>query len=192
MSALLKSRIVRIVCAFLVEKMTWCKGYSQLMLPVYGGTCLSCKTVHNRVEKRGKCFADDEEVEMEVQKWLRQEWKYVCCGFWCTGTVTGQGHQCWRICREINVFSRFKYRMFYILYPFVTYLLTLPDNIVPSFDHGILKIKFWRCSVWGAQDFQVHCEVTKCRNHWFIAYLWCMKSKLWYYGSIHDITQLPT
>jgi hypothetical protein len=32
----------------------------------------------------------------------------------------------WRICREINVFSRFEYHMFYVLYPFVIYLLTLP------------------------------------------------------------------
>jgi hypothetical protein len=31
-----------------------------------------------------------------------------------------------RICREINVFPRFEYHMFYVLYPFVTYLLTLP------------------------------------------------------------------
>jgi hypothetical protein len=37
----------------------------------------------------------------------------------------GQVYQCWcRICQEINVFSRFEYHMFYILRPFVTYLLT--------------------------------------------------------------------
>jgi hypothetical protein len=36
-------------------------------------------------------------------------------------------YQCWwRICLEIIVFSRFEYDMFYVLYPFVTYLLTLP------------------------------------------------------------------
>jgi hypothetical protein len=40
----------------------------------------------------------------------------------------GQVYQCWwRICREINVFlSRFEYHMFYVLYQFVAYLLTLP------------------------------------------------------------------
>jgi hypothetical protein len=27
---------------------------------------------------------------------------------------------------ETNVFSRFEYHMFYVLYPFVTYLLTFP------------------------------------------------------------------
>jgi hypothetical protein len=32
----------------------------------------------------------------------------------------------WRICREINVFPRFEYHMFYVLYSFVTYLLTFP------------------------------------------------------------------
>jgi hypothetical protein len=51
------------------------------MFSVYGGKCLSRKTVHNWVEKRGKCFADDEEIEMEVRKWLRQESK----GFYATG-----------------------------------------------------------------------------------------------------------
>jgi hypothetical protein len=36
-------------------------------------------------------------------------------------------YQCWwRICREIHVFSRFEYHMFYVLYAFVTCLLTLP------------------------------------------------------------------
>jgi hypothetical protein len=37
------------------------------MFRVYGGKCLSRNAVHNWVEKRGKCFTDDEEVEMEVQ-----------------------------------------------------------------------------------------------------------------------------
>jgi hypothetical protein len=31
----------------------------------------------------------------------------------------------WRICPEINVFPTFECHMFYLLYPFVTYLLTL-------------------------------------------------------------------
>jgi hypothetical protein len=39
----------------------------------------------------------------------------------------GQVYQCsWRICREIKVPSRFECHMFYVLYPFVTHLLTLP------------------------------------------------------------------
>jgi hypothetical protein len=56
----------------------------------------------------------------------------LCCGFRCTGKVMGQMYQCWwNICREINVFfPRFKYHMFYVLYPFVTYLLNLPHVCV--------------------------------------------------------------
>jgi hypothetical protein len=34
---------------------------------------LSRKAVHSWVEKRGKRFADDEEVETEVWKWLRRQ-----------------------------------------------------------------------------------------------------------------------
>jgi predicted DCC family thiol-disulfide oxidoreductase YuxK len=43
------------------------------MFHVYDGKCLSCKAVHNWVEKRGKYSADDEEVETEVWKWLRYQ-----------------------------------------------------------------------------------------------------------------------
>jgi hypothetical protein len=52
------------------------------MFPVYGGKCLSRKAVHNWVEKRGKHFADDKDVETEVQKWLRQQLKdFYAAGF---------------------------------------------------------------------------------------------------------------
>jgi hypothetical protein len=37
------------------------------MFYVYGGKCLSRKAVHSWVEKRGKRFDDDEEVETEVR-----------------------------------------------------------------------------------------------------------------------------
>jgi hypothetical protein len=47
---------------------------------------LSRKAVHNWVKKRKKYFADDEEVETEVQKWLRKIFKeFPCCGFRRTG-----------------------------------------------------------------------------------------------------------
>jgi hypothetical protein len=42
------------------------------MFSVYGGKCMSRKADHKWVEKRGRRFADDEEVETEVRKWLRQ------------------------------------------------------------------------------------------------------------------------
>jgi hypothetical protein len=40
----------------------------------------------------------------------------------------------WRTCQEINVFSTFQYHMFYVLFPFVTHLLTLPRicNLTPD------------------------------------------------------------
>jgi hypothetical protein len=50
-----------------------------------------------------------------------------CFEFRRTGKSMGQVYQCWwRICREIIVFTRLEYHVFYILYPFVTNLLTLP------------------------------------------------------------------
>jgi hypothetical protein len=53
--------------------------------------------------------------------------RLLCCGFRHTGKAMGQLYQCrWRICREINVSTGLEYHMFYVLYPFVTYLLTLP------------------------------------------------------------------
>jgi hypothetical protein len=52
--------------------------------------------------------------------------RLLCCGFRRTGKVRGQVYQCWcRICRRTNVFSRFEYHMFYVLYPFVTCVLSL-------------------------------------------------------------------
>jgi hypothetical protein len=56
---------------FLWAKVPNEKNIHKEMFPVYGGRCLSCKAVHNSVEKRGKPFADEEEVETEVRKWLR-------------------------------------------------------------------------------------------------------------------------
>jgi hypothetical protein len=55
--------------------------------------------------------------------------RFLCWGFGRTFKMMGQVYQCcWRLCQEINVFfsSRFEYHMFYVSYPFVTYLLTLP------------------------------------------------------------------
>jgi hypothetical protein len=52
--------------------------------------------------------------------------RLLCCGFRRASTAAEQVYQCWwRICREM--FSpRFEYNIFYVLYPFVTYLLTQP------------------------------------------------------------------
>jgi hypothetical protein len=45
------------------------------MFSVYDAKCLSLKAVHSWVEKRSKTFADNEEVETEVRKRLRQQSK---------------------------------------------------------------------------------------------------------------------
>jgi hypothetical protein len=51
--------------------------------------------------------------------------RLLCCGFRRTSKAMGQVYQCWwRIFREMDVFSRFKYHLFLFLYAFVTYLLT--------------------------------------------------------------------
>jgi hypothetical protein len=67
----------------------------------------------------------------------------LCCGFRRTGKAMGQVYQCWWICREINVFSRFKYHIFYVLYQFVTYLLThsilLHDKMLQMKDKSLIS-----------------------------------------------------
>jgi hypothetical protein len=98
------------------------------MFPVYGGKCFLRKAVNSwsrNCHLGGKCFTDDK-VEMEAQMWLR----LLCCGFRLAGKAMGQVYQCWgRMCREINVFFQVLIsHIFYVLYPFVTYLLTAPRN----------------------------------------------------------------
>jgi hypothetical protein len=61
----------------------WAKGPNakdihKETFPAYGGKCLSRKAVH---PLSGKRFADDEEVETEVRKWLRQQSEH----FYATG-----------------------------------------------------------------------------------------------------------
>jgi hypothetical protein len=54
------------------------KGIHKEMFPVYAGKCVLHKAVHNWVDKCGKSFTDDKEVEVELQKWLRQQSKDFC------------------------------------------------------------------------------------------------------------------
>jgi hypothetical protein len=70
-------------CAFFRAKGLNAKDIHEEMFPVYGRKCLLRKAFHNLVEKRGKCFADNEEVETEVRKWLRQQSKdFYAAGFY--------------------------------------------------------------------------------------------------------------
>jgi hypothetical protein len=63
----------RSVVHFLWEKGLNSKDIHKEIFTVYCGKCLPCKAFHNWVEKRGKRFAHDEEVEAEVRKWLLQQ-----------------------------------------------------------------------------------------------------------------------
>jgi hypothetical protein len=104
------------------------KDIHKEMFPFYSGKCWSRKAVHNCVEKlsqRRSKVADDARPGAEVAEPTAKT--FLCCGFRRTGKAMGQVYQSWwSICLEINVFSRFEYHMFYVLYLFVTYLLTLP------------------------------------------------------------------
>jgi hypothetical protein len=60
-------------CAILWTKGLKAKDIHKEIFPVYSGKCLSCKAVHNWVEKHGKPFPDDEEFETELWKWLTQQ-----------------------------------------------------------------------------------------------------------------------
>jgi hypothetical protein len=61
------------VVHFLWAEVLNAKDIHKEMFHVYNGKCLSCKAVHN---------ADDEEVETEVRKWLRQQSKdFYIAGF---------------------------------------------------------------------------------------------------------------
>jgi hypothetical protein len=98
------------------------------MFHVYGGKCLSRKAVHNWIEKLFYGRSKVADHETEVRKWLRQQSK----DFYAAGKAMGQVYECWwRVCREINVLSSFGYHMFYVLYPFVAYSLTLPRTFLP-------------------------------------------------------------
>jgi hypothetical protein len=64
----------------------------------------------------------------QVRKWLVEQSKdFYAAGFDALVKRWVQVYQCWwRTCLEINVFLNFKYYIFYVLYPSVTCLLTLP------------------------------------------------------------------
>jgi hypothetical protein len=123
-----------------VVRFLWARGLNanhshKEMFPVYGGKCLSTKAVHKWVEKCGKSFADDEEVETEVRKWLRQQSKnFYAAGF---GALVKRWDKCINVGggyveKYMFFFPRFEYHMFYVLYPFLTYLVTLPRSSPPG------------------------------------------------------------
>jgi hypothetical protein len=90
-------------CAFLWPKCLNAKDIHGKMLPVYGGKCLSRKTVHNSVEKFSQGLSkvvDYVQPGAEVAETTVK--RLLCCGFRRTGKVMGQVYHCWwRICREM-------------------------------------------------------------------------------------------
>jgi hypothetical protein len=52
--------------------------------------------------------------------------RLLCCGFRRAVKEIARMYPCWwGLCRDTNVFPRCEYRMFYVLYPLVNYLLIL-------------------------------------------------------------------
>jgi hypothetical protein len=110
----------------------WAKGLNakdihKEMFHVYATKCLPRKAVGIWVEKRGKRFIDDEEVEMDARKWLRQQSKdFYTADF---GAMVKRWDKCINVdggyVEKYMFFSRYEYHMFYVLYSFVTYLLSL-------------------------------------------------------------------
>jgi hypothetical protein len=76
----------------------------------------------------GKRFADDEEVETEMRKWLRQQPKdfYVASFDAPVKRLTSVSMLVEDMSRNICFFPGSNIIFFYVLYIFVTYLLTLP------------------------------------------------------------------
>jgi hypothetical protein len=116
------------VVHFQWEKGLNAKDIHKEMFLVYGGKHLSHKAVHTWVRKFSQGHSKVSGNEMEMRNWLRQQLQdFNAVGLRHTGKEMGHVYHCWwRISREINDFSRFKCHTFYILYPFVTYSLTLP------------------------------------------------------------------
>jgi hypothetical protein len=104
----------------------------------YGGKCLSRKAVQNWVDKFSQgCakVADDArrglpvEIATEATVQLVEELIRADRRITIDSVAMGQVYQCWcGIYREIHYF-RVEYRMFYVLYSFVTYFPTLPRRI---------------------------------------------------------------
>jgi hypothetical protein len=152
----------RSVVRFFVGRRTQCKGYSfikKCFLFTLGSVC------------GVKRFT----IGWQTFCWWRRGWnggaevaeitakRLLCCGFRRTGKAMGQVYQCWwRICREINVFPRFEYHVFYVLYPFGTYLLTLPCIFIPANFINWLLNCCWSSS---AQSHETYVHILHTGSH---------------------------
>jgi hypothetical protein len=112
---------VAFCCAFYVGDIN--KG----MFPVYGGKCLSREAVHNWVEKFSSRTSESRRWWNGGTDMAEATVKiFLCCGVRHTGRArdkcinVGGGYG-----EKLIFFSRSNI-MFHVLYPFVTYILTLP------------------------------------------------------------------
>jgi hypothetical protein len=91
------------------------------------GSFCRVKRFTTEAENSLKVIRKSQMMPDQVQKWLRQQPKDFCAtGINALGKQWDVCQCWWRICREIKVLFVFEYLMFYFLYPFVTYFLTLP------------------------------------------------------------------
>jgi hypothetical protein len=107
----------RCVVRFLWAKGLKSKDIHKEMFTVYGGKCLSVKRLTTESRNVAK---------VSLMKSLKRRggsgWESSQKNFCAAGKAMGQVYQCWwTICRDISVFSRFVYHMFYNLYPFVNH-----------------------------------------------------------------------
>jgi predicted DCC family thiol-disulfide oxidoreductase YuxK len=65
---------------FLWQKLLNAKDIHKEIFAVYDGKCLSCKAVHNWVEKSSQGRSKVADDETEVSNWLRQQLKDFCDG----------------------------------------------------------------------------------------------------------------
>jgi hypothetical protein len=115
---------------FLWEKGLNSKDIHKKNFFVYCGKCLWRKAVHNLVDKLPPW--------LQMLRWWRRgrhggaemDETTVRKDFYAAGFVAlvKRRDKCINVGGAINVFPRFEYDMFYVLYPFVTCLLTLPHT----------------------------------------------------------------
>jgi hypothetical protein len=122
----------RSVVRFLWAEGLIAKDVHKEMSSVYVVKCLSRKwftTGPRNCHLGGTRFADDVGVETEVRKWLRQQSKdFYAAGFDALVKRWDKLSMLVEVMSRNICFSfyRLEYHMFYVLYPIMTYLLTLP------------------------------------------------------------------
>jgi hypothetical protein len=141
------------------------------MFSVYGGKCLSCKAIHNWIENfsQGRSKVADDRPGAKVAE--TTVWRLLFCGFRRTGKAMGQVYQyLWRIlvCREFFFFS-LEYHVFHVLYPFVTYLLTLPRIFLCEacfcWLHNLIILPLWKWRRRDPKKCRVVSELLRVTTH---------------------------